>query len=734
MSTFAGRLLRPTVHFLRRFTMPQKLASIALLAAIPSALLLGVTIDDMREDISVLKRERSSMQIVEMAVDLAGRLDVAALSGPKAAAADAADPFAELDRRIAAAEPSIAAYWRARHQPGQPVPDGSALRSVARLAAEDASVMSSHDGVSRELARASVEGLLPWLDEVTREAPQAERLKALAAAMATRLDSLNRLQGGATPSWQGALTAQMNWKAAGDGNAAQPEQRAALLEVLNAGLLVQRELLARHADRLQARERELWRPLGWGAAVTLLCFAAVAYLLVAIHYSLAGSLRAVLRGVQAVTEGDLSHDLGMQGADEVAAIGRELDHMAGQLSSMVAEVRSSAMQVGQAGNTVAEDGRELSMRTKLQGGRIRDAIDTVDALRRDIGNSVQSAQAVRTMTVKLREDMGQGDTAMQQSVDAITALEGSARRVAEINGVIDDIAYQTNMLALNASVEAARAGESGKGFSVVAGEIRLLALRCSESAAEIRALIDETALQVGNSSRSIREVSATLQQVVTGVDKVGERLSGFASDSERRRDELTAAADALKALDELTAQNVQGVERSASASATLSSQAKSLNDSVASVRLRQGTAGEARSMVDRALARIAEVGWARAAEEFNDPHGEFVERDMYIFSMTDDGCYLAMGAMPDAVGKNVRDLPQVSQDMAESFMDKAVQAMRDGGSWIEYQGVEWATSRPLVKTAYVAPIDDTSFVGCAVYRSRSAEAASSTREAVAEVA
>lgn len=733
MTPIVGRLLRPAVHLLRRLSMPQKLAIVAVVAALPALAALGFAVVDYREDFESLNREAQGMTVVSLALTLATQLDAEALgradgntTGPLASHRPVATTTttealqARLEQQVQQVNEPVATHWRTL-QLGHERLTGRALRRFARLAAEATDIMSSADPVNRELAQACVEGLQPWLDQVTSPAPKALGLEEAAASMALRVDELQRVQAGATPAWLAARAAQARWIQTGAADA------AGQASTLAAGSLLQADLLTRHEERLAARRAQIWVPVRWGIGLAVFCMLALGYVATAIHYSLAGSLRAVLKGVRAVSSGDLSHDLEMKGNDEVAAIGREVDRMAAQLSSMVAEVRSSSMRVGQAGQVVADDGRELSLRTKVKVARLSDAMGTLETLRQQIGRGAEGTEELRAMTVALRGDAGAGDLAMQDAVTSIGALEESVRRVAEINGVIDDIAHQTNMLALNASVEAARAGEAGKGFAVVAGEIRQLARRCSESAAEIRALVEQTSNQVGHSSRSISHVSTTLQRVVGAVDGISDRLSEFADDSAQQDGQLTQAAQLLGNLDELAAQNAVGIERSAAAASTLATQARALNDAVASVRLRQGTVDEARAMVDHALRRVAEIGWAAAVTEFNDPHGDFVERDMYIFSLTEEGHYLAMGARPEVVGKSIRDLPEVSEEMADGFLSKAVDAMRSGGGWIEYQGVDWTTANSQVQTAYVAPLDDASFVGCSVQRAGGVVPAASIR-------
>ena len=295
--------------------------------------------------------------------------------------------------------------------------------------------------------------------------------------------------------------------------------------------------------------------------------------------------------------------------------------------------------------------------------------------------------------------------------------------------MIDGIAFQTNILALNAAIEAARAGEAGRGFAVVAAEVRQLAQRSSAAAAEIRTLIAASSGQVGTSVGRIEGVSATLDAVVAGVRKdVSQRLRGIASASAEQSQGLREMSQNVGNLDEITRQNAAMVEESASASQDLVERAGLLSSAVASIRLRQGSADEARDLVERALACMQEQGYEAAGRLMRDRANGFVDRDLYVFVVDREGRYLLHGARPEKEGSRVHDVPGVD---GERFVADAWERTERGGGWIEYDILNAETGAVQPKASYMRRFDEQRVVGCGVYRTTPAAAAAPAQSRLA---
>ncbi|HEV8692440.1 MAG TPA: methyl-accepting chemotaxis protein, partial [Ideonella sp.] len=267
-------------------------------------------------------------------------------------------------------------------------------------------------------------------------------------------------------------------------------------------------------------------------------FGVLVYMGAAFYSSFSRALRVLHDGVTAVAAGNLAHKVQVQGSDELAEIGSVVERMSERLSVMVAEIRSSAVRVGISGQQLSASGEALSQRTEAQAANLKQTVATVGQLSDAVAANAGAAHALDQMTGQLRQQAEAGGAAMRETVQSMTTLEASSRKVAEIISVIDGIAFQTNILALNAAVEAARAGESGRGFAVVATEVRQLAQRSGSAAAEIRHLIGQSTEQVTQSVSRIQRTNGALDAVVNGVRDVSDKLRGIAQASAQQSTSL----------------------------------------------------------------------------------------------------------------------------------------------------------------------------------------------------
>ncbi len=423
-------------------------------------------------------------------------------------------------------------------------------------------------------------------------------------------------------------------------------------------------------------------------------------------------LQEATDAVRQVAQGDLSHRVNAQGRDELAAMGRLLEDMNAGLSSMVAEIRSSAVRVGMSGEQLTAAAQGLAIRTENQAANLRQTVAAVAQVSQTANENAQSAATVESLTGRLRDDAEAGGQRMHQAVAAMQGLEEESRRMAEIIGVIDGIAFQTNILALNAAVEAARAGDAGRGFAVVASEVRHLAQRSSSAAAEVRSLITHSSEQVAQAVVQTRGAGESLVGLVGGIHEVSDALRDIAQASQRQSVDLQEATRGAGALDHITRENASMVEEALVASHDLADRAQALTRAVSAIRLRQGSADEAHALVGRALGLIAQVGYPAACERLHSSDAGFVDRDLYVFAIDREGRYRLHGAKPAMEGRRVHEVPGIDGDR---FVADAWAAAPAGG-WIDYDILNLDTGTVLPKTSFVKALNDRLLVGCGVYR------------------
>lgn len=320
----------------------------------------------------------------------------------------------------------------------------------------------------------------------------------------------------------------------------------------------------------------------WGGAVGAV---ALLYGLLSLYLSLSSDLEGLSRAMQKTTHGDLSARADVYGRDEVGAMAQSLDRMVLTLSSMVADIRSNAALVAHAGQSLAQGNRSLADRTEQQAANLEQTAASVEQLSSAVQNNAHTARSADARAADVRKAADAGAEAMARAVQSVEAIQQSARRMTEIIGVIDSIAFQTNILALNAAVEAARAGDHGRGFAVVASEVRLLASRSAEAAREIKQLIAASVERVQEGRDHAEEAGEAMKTIVGAVERVAHIMSEIRSASEEQRAGVSQVGLAVHQMDASTQQNAALVEQSAAAAESLHSQAAELVKAVNTFRL-----------------------------------------------------------------------------------------------------------------------------------------------------
>ncbi len=450
--------------------------------------------------------------------------------------------------------------------------------------------------------------------------------------------------------------------------------------------------------------------IAWLSAV---CAVLGGYFLLAFYASFAHDLGQVMQAMEQLVQGDLRVKLEVSGGDELAALARSTGQIGETLSSMVANVRSNAAFVAHSGKSLAASNRDLSDRTEQQAANLEQTKASVEQLSATVQDNARTAGQANVQVVKVRDAAEQEGATMTGAIASVEAVQSSAKRMDEIVGVIDGLAFQTNILALNAAVEAARAGESGRGFAVVASEVRSLAQRSADAAKEIRLLIGTSSTQIASSAQRIRDAGGSMRQIVANIREVAGNMAQISSASADQSAALMEISAAIRQLDEITQRNAQMIEHAARQSSDLAGRSATLVDSVALFKLQQGSAEEAMALVQRCVALRRRSASVNAfLRDITHPAQGFHDRDMYVFVLNAGGTYLAFGGNPGKVGTRVQDIAGVDGDGLLAAI--ARQAQHEPG-WVEYDITNPTTGRVQTKMSFVQKIDDM-LVGCGVYK------------------
>ncbi|ALV05346.1 methyl-accepting chemotaxis protein [Roseateles depolymerans] len=289
--------------------------------------------------------------------------------------------------------------------------------------------------------------------------------------------------------------------------------------------------------------------------------------------------------VQAVASGDLTRSVKAEGRDEIAQMMTQLDAMRVSLQTAISTVRDSSENIQNACQEVSAGNQDLSQRTEQTAGNVQQAASAMEQLNGTVGQTAQSSREANQLATNAVEVATRGGQVVAEVVSRMQGIHGSSRKIADIIGVIDGIAFQTNILALNAAVEAARAGEQGRGFAVVATEVRNLAGRSAAAAKEIKSLIEASVEQVEAGTTLVNRAGDTMNEVVTAIQRVTGIVGEISVASAEQADGVSQVSGAVTQMDAATQQNAAMVEEIAAAASSLRGQAQSLVDAVRVFRL-----------------------------------------------------------------------------------------------------------------------------------------------------
>lgn len=304
-----------------------------------------------------------------------------------------------------------------------------------------------------------------------------------------------------------------------------------------------------------------------------------------VGHSISLPLTRAVDVTRAVAAGDLTGRIEGSGNDETGQLMTALRQMSGDLSRIVGQVRDSAALIATGSSEIATGSMDLSQRTEEQAGSLQETAATMEQLTSTVRANAEAAGRAAVLAASASAVAGEGGRAVSDVVQTMTAIAASSRRIGDILGVIDSIAFQTNILALNAAVEAARAGEHGRGFAVVASEVRMLATRSADAAQEIKKLIADNVSGAETGTRQVDAAGATMNRLVGEVKAVSELIEQINKASHDQSEGLVQVNEAVTQLDRMTQQNAALVEESAAAAETLRQQSERLNGVVGQFRL-----------------------------------------------------------------------------------------------------------------------------------------------------
>jgi methyl-accepting chemotaxis protein len=341
--------------------------------------------------------------------------------------------------------------------------------------------------------------------------------------------------------------------------------------------------------RLAALRTELADGATLAARLRLLLVGATLALFVPLMWltlrSIAGPLDEAIGLARRIARGDLGSRLQVRGRDEPAQLVHALLAMQDELRRLVGQVRASADSIQVASAEVASGNQDLSQRTEQAAASLQQTASATQQLTGNVRQSAEAAGQANQLAASACGVAQRGGEVVAQVVATMDAISASSRKIADIIGVIDGIAFQTNILALNAAVEAARAGEQGRGFAVVAGEVRSLAQRSADAAKEIKALIGGSVDKVEAGSRLVQDAGSTMGEIVASVRRVSDIIGEISAAAGEQSGGIGQVNQAVGQLDRMTQQNAALVEQSAAAAESLKDQASRLAGMVAGFRL-----------------------------------------------------------------------------------------------------------------------------------------------------
>jgi methyl-accepting chemotaxis protein len=350
-------------------------------------------------------------------------------------------------------------------------------------------------------------------------------------------------------------------------------------------------VLVEEEETLARRKRELALVGGLGA---LLLIGFIAFVLRRLVLGITRPLARSAEIAHAIADGRLDNTIEVRGKDEIARLLAAMDAMQRDLAGIVKSVRAGADSVAEASGTLSSETRDLAHRSEAQAASLEEAAASMEELSTTVRENTGNAKQANELAQSAAQSAVRGSAAVRRVVDTMQEITTSSRRIEDIVGVIDAIAFQTNILALNAAVEAARAGEHGRGFAVVASEVRSLSQRCATAATEIKQLVAVSVARVEDGGAQVDDAGSSIDALVADVERVSSLMRDIASASVQQERGIEQVSTSVTQMDGAVQQNAIAVQRSAAASENLKRDARELAQTVSRFKLASDS-GEAQA-------------------------------------------------------------------------------------------------------------------------------------------